>query len=143
MTNPMQPLDPTGAPDPVTPADSPSDPAGFASVTPHGRGPAPYDIQAPMDASIAGLTADAMALAGGGEGAPSGAGIPDRMGPRQSQTEALLSSPAGYGGTSGYSIDAGFSGGGGDSGWPNNADPGANVMTPDQGSGDFTGTGTD
>jgi hypothetical protein len=48
MTNPMQPLDPQGAPPPVTPADTPSDAAGYAMVTPHGQGPAPYDIQAPM-----------------------------------------------------------------------------------------------
>ena len=45
MTNPMQPLDPISPPDPVTPAATPSSPAGYAMVTPHGRGPAPYNIQ--------------------------------------------------------------------------------------------------
>jgi hypothetical protein len=143
MTNPMQPLDPAGAPDPITPAATPSDPAGYAGVTPHGQGPAPYDIQAPMDDSIAGAAAAAAALTGGGEGAPTGAGLPDRMSPRQSQAAALLNSAAGYGGAGGYNIDAGYSGGGGDGGWPNNVDPGANVATPDQGTGDFQGTGTD
>ncbi len=142
MTNPMQPLDPMGAPSPITPADSPSDAAGWAKVTPSGRGPAGYDIQAPME-DLSGLVAGAEALSAGSEGAPTGAGLPDRSSPRQSQTAQLLSSPAGYGGTSGYNIDAGFSGGGGDSGWPNDADPGANAATPDQGMGDFTGTGTD
>lgn len=134
MTNPMQPLDPAGAPDPVTPADSPSDPAGYAGVMPSGRGPAPYDIQAPMQ-DLAGLVSEAGMLAG--------AGIVYPHGPRQSQADALLSSPQGYGGAGGYNIDAGYSGGGGDTGWPNNVDPGANVATPDQGTGDFAGTGTD
>src|SRR5258707_995092 len=46
MTNPMQPLDPIAANNPVTPADTPSSPSGFARVTPHGRGPAPYDLRA-------------------------------------------------------------------------------------------------
>lgn len=39
----------TTPPDPVTPADTPSDPAGYAMVTPHGQGTAPYDIQAPAE----------------------------------------------------------------------------------------------
>lgn len=142
MTNPMLPLDAAGAPGPVTPAAAPSDPAGFASVAPAGTGPAPYDIQAPME-DLSALVEGAQALSGGGEGAPTGAGMPDRMSPRQSQTAALLGSPEGYGGAGGYSIDAGFSGGGGDSGWPNDVDPGTNAETPDQGSGDFAGTGTD
>ena len=43
-----QGLDPAAAPDPVTPADSPSDPSGYASVTPSGIGPAPYDLFDPM-----------------------------------------------------------------------------------------------
>jgi hypothetical protein len=136
MTNPMQPLDPAGAPDPVTPHASPSDPAGFASVTPHGPGPAPYDIQAPMP-DTEGPFAQSVAVAG--------AGVLYAQGPRQVQAAALLDSPQGYGGVTGYDIDAGFSGGGGDSGWPNNVDPGGNIGTPVTGSptGTYQGTGTD
>lgn len=107
-----QNLDSYSAPDPVTPAASPSAPAQYASVTPHGQGAAWYDIQAPMQ-DLAALTADAGALAG--------AGVIYPQGPRQQQTEALMSSPQGYGE---QDIDAGWSGGGGDTGWPNNIEPG-------------------
>lgn len=116
MTNPMQPLDPAGAPPPVTPADSASNPAGYAEVTPTGRGPAPYDIQAPMG-DLTAAVADAGALAG--------AGIVYPQGPRQAATQVLLDSAAGFSaghGTSGYDIQQGYSGAGGD-GWPNSIQP--------------------
>src|SRR5262252_6533692 len=109
MINPMQPLDPMSPPGPVTPAASPSDPAGYASVTAHGQGPAPYDIQAPLE-DLTALTQAAMAATGGSEGAPTGAGLPDRMSPRQAQAAALLDSPQGSGA---MDVTAGFAGGGG------------------------------
>ena len=51
----------------ITPPDTPSSPDNFAQVTPHGQGPAPYDIQAPL--SVGEITAafDA-SLAVGGSG---------------------------------------------------------------------------
>ena len=55
----MQPVDPIGAPSPITPAESPSSPM-YGDVTPHGQGPAPYDIQAPME-DLSGLAASAVA----------------------------------------------------------------------------------
>ena len=106
----------------ITPSDSPSSPEGFAGVTPHGQGPAPYDIQAPM-ADLDGAAAAAVSAAMS----------------RQPPTETLLSSPQGYGD---FSITGGFSGGGGES-WPADPAPGANAQTPDQGMGDYAGTGTD
>src|SRR5712691_220831 len=92
---------------PVTPADSPSSPAGFASVTPHGRGPAPYSIQAPlMDGEIAAAFGEANTVGGAGFLYP--------QGPRQAETETLLASPQGFA-VDGYDVDAGFHGGqGGD-----------------------------
>lgn len=119
MTNPMQPYDPYPVPNPVTPAATPSDPAGYASVTPHGQGPAPYDIQAPlMDGEIT--------AAFNGANAVGGAGFLYPQGPRQAQTERLLASPPGFATGSGYSITAGYSGSGGDTGWPNDPEPGNN-----------------
>jgi len=119
MTNPMQPLDPAGAPPPVTPADSPSDPSGYAGVTPHGQGTAPYDIQD-------GLTAlqDVITTAFDGANAVSGAGVLYSQSPRQAQTEALLDSPQGFAAGGGYNITGGFHGGGGD-GWPADVEPDA------------------
>jgi hypothetical protein len=108
MTNPMQQLDPQPAPDPITPRDTPSNPAGFAQVTPHGQGPSWYDIQAPM-ADLSGAYDAA--------GAVGGAGIVYPQGPRQAQTEQLIQSPQGFA-TSGYDIDAGWTGG-----WPNDVEP--------------------
>src|SRR5260370_33535331 len=62
MSSPyFQPVDAAGAPDPVTPAASASSPADFAAVTPHGRGPAGDDIQAPMP-DLAGADAAAGAI---------------------------------------------------------------------------------
>ena len=75
MTTPyLQPLDPQSAPDPVTPRDTPSNPAGYAMVTPHGPGPAPYDIQAPL--ATAEITA-----AFGAANAVEGTGFLEPMGP--------------------------------------------------------------
>lgn len=116
MTNPMQPLDPASAPDPITPAGSPSNPSGYAQVTPAGRGPAPYDIQAGME-DLTAVFNSANDLAGSGVLYP--------QGPRQAATEKLLYSPQGFSagsGTSGYDIQEGYSGGGGD-GWPNSVQP--------------------
>src|SRR5258706_3577029 len=85
MTNPMQPVHQAVANDPVTPHDTPSSSAGFAMVTPHGRGPAPYNIQDGNDeAAITAVTATAGALAG--------ARIVYPQGPRQAMTETLPSS---------------------------------------------------
>jgi len=106
MTNPLQPLDPQGAPDPVTPADSPSSPL-FDEVTPHGRGPAPYDIQAPLE-NLSAMAASAEALTRPG-------------GPRAGEAEVLLNSAQGFGA---HDITTGWSGGGGDNGWPGAVDPG-------------------
>jgi hypothetical protein len=119
MPNPMQPVDPQGAPPPVTPADSPSSPSGYAGVTPHGQGTAPYDIQAPMGDLSAAVAAS---------GALMGADIIYGHGPRQAETEALLTSPPGYGE---FNILQGFSGQGDSShGWPNDVRPAAE---PDNG----------
>src|SRR4029077_3878383 len=68
--------------------------------------PAPYDISAPQD--IAGITAAfnaATALTGGDEGAPTGAGMPDRVSPRQAEARAILESPQG---APGMNVIAGF-----------------------------------
>ena len=111
-----QNIDSYTPPGPVTPADSPSAPAQYAGVTPHGQGPAPYDIQAPQDDLSAAVAA---------AGALSGAGVLYPVGPRQGQTAHLMNSPQGFsagGGTSGWDITAGFSGDGGD-GWPNDVQP--------------------
>lgn len=125
-----QNLDPAGVPSPLTPAASPADPAGYAMVTPHGQGPAPYDIQAPMG-DLSAVTEAAGRL--------EGAGIVYPYGPRQAQAAALLNSPQGSGA---MDVTAGFAGGGGES-WPANPNPIPTAETPIQGSGDFTGTGTD
>jgi hypothetical protein len=125
-----QPLDPAAPPPPVTPADSPGDAAGFAMVTPHGRGPAPYDIQAPSDEA-------AVQAAYDGAGAVSAAGVSayHHIGTRQAEARQLLESPSGFsagGGTSGYDITAGWSGEPGES-WDNNPQPGTLLETPIQG----------
>jgi hypothetical protein len=98
-------LDPTAAPSPVTPADSPSAPELFAGVTPHGQGTAPYDVQADQ-ADFSGLAAAAVAA----------------VGPRQEETRGLLESAEGFG-SAGYAIASGSSGGGGDD-WPSDVRPG-------------------
>jgi hypothetical protein len=135
----FQNLDPQVAPDPVTPAATPSEPAGYAMVTPPGTGaaPAPYDISAPQN--IAGITASfnaANALTGGQEGAGTGAGsagMPNRNSPRQQQAAAILDSPQG---AESSNVFAGF---------PDyeNQDlrPGGNMENPIQGhTADYPGT---
>jgi len=101
MSQFFQSPDPAGAPDPVTPQDSPGDAAGWAQVTPEGIGPADYDISAPQDiAALTGAVAAAQALTGGSEGVPTGAGLGDMHSPRQAAAEAFLNSPQGYGAVS-------------------------------------------
>lgn len=93
----------------ITPADSPSSPEGYASVTPHGRGTAPYDIQAPLQ-DLSGEFDAANSVAG--------AGVLYPQGPRQAETETMLQSPQGFA-VGGYDIDAGSH-----DQWPNNIEPG-------------------
>jgi hypothetical protein len=140
MANPeYQAVSAAGAPPVVTPADTPSDPSGYASVTPHGQGPAPYSITAPLD-DLAGAANAAGAIAG--------AGIVYPQGSRQAATAALLDSVQGFsagGGTSGYDITPGYSGSSDDpgDGWPNDPQP-VILETPIQGMGsNQANTGTD
>ncbi len=93
----------------ITPSDSPSSPAGYAGVTPHGQGAAPYDIQAPQ-ADLSGTFDAANALAG--------AGVLYPQSERQQETRQLLESPPGFA-VGGFDIDAGSA-----YGWPNNVEPG-------------------
>src|SRR5260221_11240406 len=106
MTNPMQPLDQAGANDPVTPRDTPSSPSGYASVTPHGQGPAPYNIQAGAP-DLSGVFGSANATAG--------AGVLYPQSERQRQTEVLRSSPPGLAGGGVTLVSRGSWGPGG---WP-------------------------
>lgn len=125
-----QNLDPYSPPDPVTPADTPGDPAGYAMVTPHGRGPAPYDILDGTDQFQADIET---ALSAAQD--VSGAGVMYPQGERQRQTEALLNSPQGFnsgGGLSGYDITAGWSGEP-DESWDNNPQAATILDTPIQG----------
>jgi len=121
-------LDPEAAPDPVSPHGGPSDPAGWASVTPHGATPAPYDINAPQD--IGGIAA-----AVAGAGALTGAGIVYPRGPRQDEALAILESPQGAGA---MNVLTGF---------PDyessDISPGANLETPVTGAGLHPGTTQD
>jgi hypothetical protein len=97
-------------------------------VTPDGRGPAPYDIAAPLDEAAITAACDAA-------GAVSGAGIVYPRGTRQQATEALLNSPAGFSagsGLSGYDITQGFSGEP-DESWANNVQAAGILQTPVQG----------
>ena len=82
-------------------------------MTPHGQGPAPYNIQAAQQD----LTG-----AYDGAGALTGAGIVYPAGPRQSETAALMQSPAGFA-VDGYDIDAGYHAGPSQDGWPSNIEP--------------------
>ena len=85
-----QSLDPYPVPAPVTPAASPSSPAGYAQVTPHGEGPAPYDIQAPlMDGEITAAFGESVAAGGAGVLYPQGA--------RQAAASRFMDSAQGYG----------------------------------------------
>lgn len=133
-----QNLSPYATPPSITPPDSPGDAAGYAMVAPGGRGPAPYDIQAPTDVAAIAAACDAA-------GAVSGAGIAYPRGTRQAAAEELLYSPQGFSagsGTSGYDITAGFSGEPGES-WPNNVQVSEIFETPIQGMGDYPGTTQD
>lgn len=94
----------------ITPSDTPSSPSDYAAVTPHGQGPAPYDIQAPMSDGEIGAAFDAT-------NREMGAGVIFPAGPRQAQTETLLSSPQGFA-SGGYDIDAGTT-----AGWPADVEP--------------------
>ena len=94
----------------ITPQDTPSSPENFAQVTPHGQGPAPYDIQAPL--SVGEITAAFDASVADG-----GSGVLYPQGARQSETQTLLESPAGFA-SDGYDIDAGTT-----AGWPNDVEP--------------------
>jgi hypothetical protein len=93
----------------ITPSDSPSSPSDFAGVTPHGQGPAPYDIQAPQS-DLSGAFDEANRL--------NGQGVLYPQSERQAQAEALMQSPAGFA-VGGYDIDAGWHGD-----WPGNIEPG-------------------
>lgn len=130
-----QNLDPSGAPDPVTPAGGPGDAAGYSMVTPHGRGTAPYDIQAASDEA-------AITAAAQGAGEVAGAGIVYPRGTRQAAAETLLYSPQGFsagGGTSGYDITQGWSGEP-DESWANDVQMPSLLETPIQGVGNYPGT---
>ena len=120
--------DPDGTPDPVTPGSGVSSPAGWAEVTPHGLGPAPYDIAAPQD--IGGITAvfDAANALGG-------SGVLYPMGPRIAEAKALLESPQGAGA---MSVTAGFPD------YENtDVNPGPDMENPIQGHGTYPGTRQD
>jgi hypothetical protein len=95
----------------ITPSDSPSSPADFASVAPHGQGTAPYDVQA--DAGLDGVTA-----AFDESNRLNGQGVLYAQSERQAQAEALMQSPQGFA-VGGYDIDAGST-----FGWPGNVEPG-------------------
>jgi hypothetical protein len=127
-----QNVDPQSPPDQVTPASSPSSPANYAMVTPHGRGPAPYDIQAMSpepEVTAAFNTANALG----------GAGFLYPTSERIQQAQTLLESPQGFG-SDGFDVDGGWHGGGGGS-WPSNVEPPeAAAETPIQGHGDYPGT---
>jgi hypothetical protein len=87
----------------ITPSDSASAPAEYNAVPVQDM-----NIQAPQD-DLSGVFNAANAVAG--------AGVLYTQGPRQAQTETLLSSPQGFA-TEGYDIDAGSA-----AGWPNNVEP--------------------
>ncbi|SRR6266536_56546 len=96
----------------MTPSDTPSSPENYAGVTPHGQGPAPYDIQAGHP-DISGIFDAANAL--------TGAGILYPKSDRQAETETLLKSPPGY---REFDIYGGFSGQDATThGWPNDVGP--------------------
>ena len=94
----------------MTPADTPSSPSNYASVAPDGRGPAGYDIQAPlMDGEIT--------AAFDATNREMGAGFLYPQGPRQAAAERLLESPQGYGD---FTILSGTT-----AGWPADVTPDA------------------
>jgi hypothetical protein len=87
----------------ITPSDDASAPAQYDAVPVQD-----FNIQAEQP-SLAKAFSAANAVAG--------AGVLYPAGPRQAQTETLLSSPQGFA-TEGYDIDAGSA-----SGWPNDIEP--------------------
>lgn len=89
----------------ITPSDSASSPADYASVPVSG-----HDIQAPQ-ADLTGAFDAANAAAG--------AGVLYGQSDRQRETAALIQSPQGYGA---FSITSGSSGGGGED-WPSSVAP--------------------
>ena len=92
----------------ITPADTPSSPPNYAEVTPHGRGTAPYDIQAPlMDGGITAAFNAANDAAG--------AGVLYPQSERQADTARLIQSPPGYADFDIY--------GGTTAGWPADVSP--------------------
>lgn len=94
----------------ITPSDTPSSPSDYAAVTPHGQGPAPYDIQAPMSDGEISAAFDAT-------NREMGAGVIFPAGPRQAQAQTLLESAQGFA-SGGYDIDAGTT-----AGWPADVEP--------------------
>jgi hypothetical protein len=125
----LQNLDPMGVPSPITPADGPGDAAGWAMVTPHGQGTAPYDIQ------FLGGIEEAITAGVDAATAVAGAGVLYGMGPRQAAAREMLDSPQGFnagGGLSGYDITQGWSGEP-DESWDNLPQPAALLDTPIQG----------
>jgi hypothetical protein len=87
----------------ITPSDDASAPAQYDAVPVQ-----EFNIQAEQPS---------LAREFGAANAVAGAGVLYPAGPRQAQTETLLSSPQGFA-TEGYDIDAGFSGR-----WPNDVEP--------------------
>ena len=92
----------------MTPSDTPSSPSDYAGVTPHGRGPAPYDIQAPMDAGSIQSAFDQA-------NRDAGAGVLYPQSERQAATERLLQSAQGFGE---FDINGGTT-----AGWPADVSP--------------------
>lgn len=134
----LQNVSAASPPDSVTPHDSPGNPAGFAMVTPHGLGPAPYDIQAldgvqgPIEAQF--NAANALA----------GAGVLYAQGPRQRAAENLMESPQGFNsgtGLTGYDIPYGWAGEP-DESFPSNVQPNAVLETPIQGQSSYPTSNT-
>jgi hypothetical protein len=98
----------------ITPRDTPSSPSNYASVTPHGQGPAPYDIQAALSDGEITAAFDRSVAEGG-------AGVLYPMSPRIADTRTLLESPQGFA-SGGFDITGGYHQGGGD-GWPSDVEP--------------------
>ena len=80
-----QAIDATAAPDPVTPAATlVRARPGMTLSPPRQRSGAVQHRRAVLD-DLTAVYAQSLAVTGGGEGAPTGAGLPDRMSPRQSR----------------------------------------------------------
>jgi len=91
----------------ITPSDTPSSPEDYAGVAVQGM-----NIQA-------GLQDGEVTAAMNASTAVAGAGVLYPMGPRQAETEALLSSPQGY---ADFDITSGFTGSHGET-WPGDPTP--------------------